>query len=337
MAGFRKNIFKLISGISELVSPALLQKILKQQLILPFYHTISNKPLPHIKHLYQVKSENEFINDLDFLLKYYEPIDYETFRDFVTGKKQLKKPSFMLSFDDGLSEFYSVIAPILIGKGIPAVCFLNSAFVDNKALFFRYKASLILDKIENNPNLVEVVSEYLNNSKDIKQKILKLGYSDEHLLNKIAESITFDFNKFLKEENPYLNSNQIKKLINQGFYFGAHSIDHPQYQFISLEEQLRQTKESLNFVTENFELNYKIFAFPFTDYGISTDFFKQVNRKKLVDFTFSSAGQKRDRISNNFQRIPFETGKYSAKRIHNTELLYYLFKIPFSKNEIKRK
>jgi hypothetical protein len=36
--------------------------------------------------------------------------------------------------------------PILRRKGVPATVFVNSDFVDNQDLFFRFKAALIIDK-----------------------------------------------------------------------------------------------------------------------------------------------------------------------------------------------
>jgi hypothetical protein len=55
---------------------------------------------------------------------------------------------------------------------------------------------------------------------------------------------------------------KIKRLISEGFTVGAYSIDHRFYAELSIEEQLRQTKESVNVVTQAFELNYRTFAFP---------------------------------------------------------------------------
>jgi hypothetical protein len=60
----------------------------------------------------------------------------------------IKKPLLHLSFDDGLSACYDTIAPILLRKGVPATFFLNPAFIDNKALMFRYKISLCLNALD---------------------------------------------------------------------------------------------------------------------------------------------------------------------------------------------
>jgi len=344
MAGFRNTVLKKINKVASFLPSELLVKITNQKLILPFYHTVSDGGnMPHIKHLYSLKSEKTFEEDLDFLLRVYNPIDYDQFLAFKNNNRSPKKPSFLLSFDDGLREFHDIIAPILIRKGIPAVCFLNSNFIDNKGLFFRYKASLLIEKFQKNKDLIEKkeVQNFLNAvplpTDDISKFILSINYQNKNLLDDLAKTINYDFEDFLSEFEPYLTSQQITYLIDQGFYFGGHSIDHPEYQYLKQDEQLRQTKESVKEICSKFSLNYKTFSFPFTDYGVSKQFFVDLMTKNVVDVTFGCAGLKQEMIPNHFQRIPFELDNLPAKELLNAELLYFILKIPFGKNKINRK
>ncbi|MBK9043176.1 MAG: polysaccharide deacetylase family protein [Saprospiraceae bacterium] len=80
---------------------------------------------------------------LIFLLKHYHPV-------LLTEKLSLDsnlKDQFLLSFDDGLKECYEIILPILLKKNLKAIFFINTGFLDNKALFYRFKISLIWEKI----------------------------------------------------------------------------------------------------------------------------------------------------------------------------------------------
>lgn len=336
MAGFRDKFIQSVSKVVGIIPTILLQKASNQHLILPFYHAISDEEMPHIKHLYTVKGVKAFVNDLDFLLKYYTPIDYNEFQELSHTHKQPYKPSFLLSFDDGLKEFHNVIAPILLQKGIPAICFLNSNFIDNKDLFYRYKSSLLIDKIKKEPDLINRIHRFFNGSQENAENILSVRYQNKELLNELANLLDYSFNDFLSKQTPYLTSEQIRSLIKQGFYFGSHSIDHPEYQYLKLKEQIRQTKESMQYICTNFSIDYKAFSFPFTDYNISKEFFYQINVNGIAENTFGCAGQKRDMVLTNFQRIPFEMTSLSGKQILNSELLYYLLKIPFGKNIISR-
>ena len=114
---------------------------------LPFYHTVSNKYLPYILN-YPFKNSTQFETELDYYLKYFKPVSL----DYLVENPKPNKNVFHLSFDDGLRECEELIAPVLLKKGIPATFFVNSGFVDNQALFHRYKASLILSELKLNPN-----------------------------------------------------------------------------------------------------------------------------------------------------------------------------------------
>jgi len=336
MAGYRNKVINWVSKWNGLLPINLIQKLSYQQLILPVYHTISDIELTHVKHLYRVKNTKEFINDLDFLLKHYKALDYFEFQELIQNNSQPQKPSFLLSFDDGLSEFYDSIAPILIKKGIPAICFLNSGFIDNKDLFYRYKASLLIEEINKRPSLLDKISPFLNGSENVKQYFLSIIYQNKYILDEIAQLIEYDFNDYLINHKPYLSTEQIANLIKQGFYFGAHSIDHPEFQHIQLQEQIRQTAESVQSICKKFSLQYKTFAFPFTDYSISNQYFNEIKNKNIVDCTFGCAGQKKDSIATNYHRIPFEMGNLTGKQILTAELLYYILKMPLGKNYIHR-
>jgi peptidoglycan/xylan/chitin deacetylase (PgdA/CDA1 family) len=338
MSEAKKLLKGILNSFGKIIPLNTLIALSKQQNIVPVYHLVSDEKVPHIQHLYQVKSSKKFIQDLDFLLKHFEPTDYTSFQNQILSGEKSNKKAFLLTFDDGLSEFHDVIAPILVQKGIPAVCFLNSAFIDNKNLFFRYKVSLLIDKLKQNPSLLNEQVKFFPQNQNFESYLKRLRYSDISEIDSIAETLEVNFESYLTENKPYLTSEQIQNLIQKGFHFGSHSIDHPEYRFISLEEQVKQTLESTQVVTEKFNLDYKTFAFPFTDFGVSKEYFQQVNvLPKQVDLTFGCAGLKNDSYSNHIQRIPLEDKDKSAKEILRTEYVYYLLKAMLNKNKIVRK
>lgn len=343
MAGFRDIFIKSIYRIGNYIPTKLLMAATNQKLIIPLYHIISDERVPHVQHLYQIKSVKKFIQDLDFFLKFYKPIDYFEFLEIVKRGKSTAKPSFLLTFDDGLKEFYDVIAPLLFQKGIPAICFLNSGFIDNKALFYRYKACLLIDYLENNPNLlndykvIEWIFDHSIGTKNVREFLLSISYQNKNSLNDFARLINYNFEEYLSNYKPYLTSDQIHSLLKQGFCFGAHSIDHPEYRFIDFDEQIKQTKESVESICAQFSLGYKTFSFPFTDYEVSKQFFDRVNAENIANITFGCAGQKKETFPNHFQRISFEMEQLTAREINNSEFLYFFIKAFLGKNTIKRK
>ncbi len=319
--------------------------ISNKQLILPFYHLVSDITPNYIKHLYEPKNIRKFKDDLDVFLKYYNPISLKELLEVNKGKKRFTKPSFHLTFDDGLSNFYHIIAPILLKKGISATIFLNTDFVDNKELFYRYKASLLIDNYLNiNKKRKKIYSSFIKKkTKGKKQEIrdefiinylLKINYKNRGLLDELATQINYSFDDFLKNEKPYLTLKQIKILQKQGFTFGAHSCNHPNYSELELKEQLNQTKKSVKWLQDNLSVNYKVFSFPFHDIGVSKMFYNKI--KPNLDLSFGTSGIKNDEILTNLHRLDMEKNKQNIKPFLIKEYLKYIFKTPFGRNTIKR-
>ena len=144
------------------------------------------------------------------------------------------------------------------------------------------------------------------------------------------------FEAFLKEYRPYMSSEQIRSLIGQGFSIGAHSCSHPYYADLSLAEQLSQTLDCIDLLKKDFVVKQKLFAFPFTDDGVSKDFFEAIFENGKVDFSFGGAGIKKDIHPRQFQRVPMEGWNASAEQILKSEYLYYLLRASLGKNTIVR-
>lgn len=329
----RKAILSTVALFGSGIPIRSLIKMTCRNVIFPFYHAVSDSSLTHIHHLYHPKTTKQFITDLDFLLKNYSPMDINEVISFRDSNKKRSKPGFFLSFDDGLKEFYEIIAPILLKKGIPAACFLNSGFVDNKDLFYRYKASLLCDyflkekKDYDHPKVKNWVKNHQNNRP---QKILlSLPYQKKEEIDTLASLVGLDFKSYLAVQKPYMTTEHIKELSSQGFYFGAHSIDHPIYESISSIEQIRQTEISLQWLRENLDQKCSIFAFPFSDFNVKSSFYKHFED---VDLIFGTAGLKDTVVKNHFQRIPMEFADYSGENIVKAEYLYYILKSLVGKN-----
>jgi peptidoglycan/xylan/chitin deacetylase (PgdA/CDA1 family) len=319
----KSAMLKVLPALNRFISLDILMMLTNQKVIFPFYHAVSDEKIIHITHLYKVKTVARFVKDLDLLLKYYHPVSHEDLLESFRKDKPLQRNCFLLSFDDGLREFHDIIAPVLVRKGIPAVCFLNPAFIDNKALFYRYKASILTE---------------LFGTKEFDIDVMQIPYSRREVLDELAADQGYDFSEYLLDRQPYLTGSQVEKLISQGFGFGAHSIDHPEYRFISEEEQIRQTRESIQEVCTRFGLNYRLFSFPFTDFGVSATFFEMIfdPLHPIADITFGGAGLKKDIRSEHLQRIPFEEATLNAKEILTSEYIYYMMKAIAGKNRIKR-
>ncbi len=305
---------------------------------LPVYHAVSDEDIPHLKHILQYKNVAQFRKDLDTLGKNFQFVTWSEFKDYVNGNFKPKKKIALLTFDDGLREFKEVVAPILEEKGIFAYNFINPAFIDNQKMMFRNKASLLVETLLINPDKKNDVIKILelNNIQEVTSEILKIKFKNQEKLDEIAKAIELDFKDYLDKKSPYLNIDELHSLRKRGFEFGAHTMNHPLLSELDLDSQIFEAQQSLNYLWKNM-LSDEAFAFPFTDDGITTEFFRKLylSHKNLV-CTFGSAGIKHDSETKNFQRIPMETGQ-DAEEILKQQIAYFNLKKFVNRNKIVRK
>ncbi|MDR1368532.1 MAG: polysaccharide deacetylase family protein [Dysgonamonadaceae bacterium] len=187
-------------------------------LILPFYHTVSDEYLPHIHPLYRPKTIKEFENDLDFLLKHFQPVDMQTVFACCRERKSIQTPSFHLSFDDGLKEVYDIITPLLYSKGIPFSVFVNSDFVDNKTLFSRHREALESQDIDPETFLNEK-SPYLSTAqlKEMQKMGVHIG----------AHSINHPRYDLIPEEEQVMQTLESCKFVKDTFTQGLTTFAFP--------------------------------------------------------------------------------------------------------------
>lgn len=269
--------------------------------LFPFHHMISSDEVAHVKHLYSYKNVSQFKYDLDYLLKYFKPVSVTDLISEINDHQRLPKNSFLLTFDDGFTEMHDVVAPILSSKGVPAIFFVNPAFIDNKELFYRCKISLAIEavlKAKDKKAILEKCSAMLGAGLDASAEILinhlkGLNNLNAYFVDEIAAILNISFDDYLKDKKPFLTSNQVRELQHLGFSIGAHSWDHPYYHLISGEEQRSQTIASCNYIRDHFAAPLNLFSFPYTDELVCQSFFDSVNdNQPSTDLFFGVQSQK---------------------------------------------
>ncbi len=329
-AGCRpKNFSMFLNTIKDEILPALCSEIpcgfwsgvTRINPLIAYYHTVSNEDIPHVKHLYTFRNVAQFKMDIDAFCKQFRPIGLHDLLENMKTRRPLPRNSILLTFDDGLSEIFHVIAPILREKGVPATFFLTTACLDNKDMAHHNKISILVERVsEKQSGLVEkealeVLSQYGNKKDDVRTALLQLDYREREAVARIAQLLDVDFNAYLSTRQPYLTSEQVRQLIKMGFTIGGHSVDHPLYATLSLEEQLSQTTASVRIVRDRFSLNYGAFAFPHGDQGVSARFFSNLFSGTDVDISFGTRGLLRETIPQHFQRFSMENTSAPAERV----------------------
>jgi peptidoglycan/xylan/chitin deacetylase (PgdA/CDA1 family) len=296
-------------------------RLLGVELILPYYHTVSDHELPHISGLYKFRSLQQFKTDLEFFLSHYIPVSLQDVIGHLDGTGQLPKRCFLLTFDDGFREIYDFVAPILHTRGVPAVFFLTTSVVDNQELCHPQKKSLIINSLASRgdlsvrQHLSKLLTDAGVNGPDLFSRIRAITYRQRHLLDELGPIAGCDFAEYVSQTQPYLTSGQISELMKQDFAIGAHSVDHPPYCELSLEEQLLQTHDSLSWLSDRFQYECNTFAFPYEDAGISLEFFQAAFADGHLKVSFGNSSMYRHFFPRNLSRYSMEEDSLKALQI----------------------
>jgi peptidoglycan/xylan/chitin deacetylase (PgdA/CDA1 family) len=300
----------------------------------PFYHTVSPEALPHVSHLYKVLKSAVFENDLEQLLLRFEPVSLGDYLENRGGKKG--KRSMVLTFDDGLKECHDLIAPMLIKKGIPATFFLNNRFIDNKGLFYRYKASLLVHQVRDDCKAKEKVADFLKIDKEqVEPSIKMIAWDQRALLDVLAEVAELDYAGYLHTSPVYLNSGEIEKLLYWGFEVGGHSSDHMDFSGLDPDQMVKQVRSSIEDLQKRFGIHTAYFSFPFTSDGVPRKVIDTLLDQGSATALLGTAGLKRTGKHAYIQRVPMEQYNTPALETLKTEYFYYLLKMPLGRNRLR--
>lgn len=309
-------------------------------LLLPYHHTVSNEELQHIAHLYSYKNEQQFISDLDFLLTNYKPVSVDELSKAVLNKNKLPAGKFLLTFDDGFREVDDIIAPILEKKGVPAIFFINPAFIDNKELFYRCKISLLIGELKKNQaSYLTLYADALQitaaTMESVTEALKKLSQDNASVLDGIAEKISYSFDEYLQKQQPFLTAEQLVSLHKRGFSIGAHSMNHPYYNLLPVEGQVKQTIDSCNYVKDLLGIGECHFSFPHSDEPISQQTITAIN-KNNTGLLFGIQNQKNELYNNMLHRFNAERPETAIEELIKGQITLNRLQQITGQNTVKR-
>lgn len=284
------------------------------RLICPLYHTVRSTTPSWWGPRYRIKTPAEFELDLDQWLRWGKPVSLSDLIAWSRGKRDCPR-GFFLSFDDGYRELYEVVAPILRRKGVPATFFLVSSLLDNAAVFCRDHLGLISQAMEGaSPAALAEVHARLKRAGLSWAELWASRQPQPQLIAELSALLEVDAKAWLEREQPYLTTAQASELLQAGFALGAHSIDHPLYAGLAPEEQVRQTRVSMDFIVSRFGLDHRAFAFPYGEFGVDPGFVISMVKRGAVEIFFGTDGVHPDaRAPRLVQRLSCEDHRGSLR------------------------
>ena len=262
---------------------------------------------------------NLFKKQIKFFKKKFNLISADDLIEILDKKKIYKKPCLLLTFDDGYSDHYKYVFPLLLKEKIKG-CFYPPVNIFKGHVFDVNKIHFILEKCKDTSELLEVINLFLkdNFKLNIEKNKLKIINSSsiyknyktipkfddsetilikEILQNYFTENIrkkTCDylFKKYVKinlkdfSKQLYLNINQLKEMDRAGMHIGCHGINHTQWSPLSNIRQKNEVIESKNFFKDK-KINIRDFSvcYPWGSYNVQS---YQIMKKLGIKFALTS-------------------------------------------------
>ncbi len=263
------------------------------------YHYIKEKKSNKFKNLKYLDYSN-FKKQINFFKNNFNIIGYEDFKEILKSKKFPKKPSILLTFDDGYSDHYKFAFPLLLKNKIKA-CFFSptSIFIKNHFLEVN-KIHIILDQFQNQDKLLrEIINELKNISKiNTDQLVKKTKLELKHSKNRfdlkktilikslLQHSIPIKFRKHVVQklfekaklkfssndlDNFYINKDNFLEMSQNGMYFGSHGHFHLKFDklnSIKTEKEISTSLKKLKSLGLN--QNIETLCYPYGNYDQKT-------------------------------------------------------------------
>lgn len=301
MNSLLKNLIYATSQVVPLkLHSKIYSKLVRRNRIAFCYHLVNDERLPHISNLYIYKTSQMFLDDLNYLIKNIQFVDLENFLKQSFNCSHKGKPVGIISFDDGLAQSYSVAKPILEKLNLPATFFLTVDFIDNRSMMYRHKVSLCIEQFkQSDENQKKIICERIKSKfghscsgvDTFCPFILSLHGNQTRIIDELCEALNVDVNGYLKKFTPYLTTEQIKELEDEGYDIGAHSLNHFDFNMLSFHEMEQQIVKSCEYIAEITGRSPVHFAVPFTLAGIDKGMLKRISfENSVVGTIFGTSG-----------------------------------------------
>ena len=162
---------------------------------------------------------------------------------------------------------------------------------------------------------------------NLRTAISRIDYNTRCVLDPLATLLDVNWDEFTRVHQPFMTMPQLSDWIAKGMAIGAHSMDHPLYSRIPLADQLSQTIDSMDWVSDNLHVPYRAFAFPHLDTGVGSAFFQRLfEAPRPPDLVFGNSTGMQEAHPRVLHRYIGENPGRSAATMAKAVLAYSAFR-----------
>ena len=247
------------------------------------YHSVGAHKNGYISRLPSVE-EGEFIRQLTFLKKNYSLPSVDEF--FHSSSDQ----NVLLTFDDGLRCHHDIVTPILRDMDIPAIFFVSSGPLMHGEMLLVHQLQILISESKVNPSLFNELFNFATNhcgsmvdlqDKNKRLHIHKYESQDYNFIKKSFQIfIDLDIGKTFSTDllirycdynetffsDVYINLDECKEMIDDGFKIGGHSKNHLWMEYISRKEVVDEVRSDCA-LFELLGIEREYYCYPYGSYS----------------------------------------------------------------------
>jgi peptidoglycan/xylan/chitin deacetylase (PgdA/CDA1 family) len=225
-------------------------------------------------------SPQRFEAQVDYLARHYTMIAWPDLRAHLLGQRELPRNACLLTFDDGVSDHYLNVFPLLRERGLSGLFFIL-ARAASSGMALGHKIHFLLARLGVDGlraavrarldqyqlrQYAQAEARYRARAGESAVELLKLvlqrdlsAPADAILSELFAEHVGVEAQV---ADRFYLTDGQIAEMTAGGMHIGGHSRSHPWLDFVSAEEQASEIDASAAWLRARSDGPYP-FAYPY--------------------------------------------------------------------------
>jgi peptidoglycan/xylan/chitin deacetylase (PgdA/CDA1 family) len=260
-----------------------------------FVRDLQHSRYPAIKGL----TLDEFKGQIEYIAKHYKPIKMEELVEAaISSDAELPPNAALLTFDDGYSDHYANVFPILDKRGIQGSFFPPARAIVERQVLDVNKIHFVLASVQDKSKIIEHLNNEIATNKErfsledpgyyykklavpnrydiadvifikrVLQRELPEAFRSEMIDKLFRHFVTQDEASFASEL--YMSHEQLACMRRHGMYIGSHGYDHYWLNTLDRKDQESEIDKSLAFLSQ-FGCNVEkwVICYPYGGYNDS--------------------------------------------------------------------
>lgn len=238
----------------------------------------------------------DFRAQLNYIRTHFDVIGLEELLGLAANGLAVRRPTAMVTFDDGYRDNHLLALPILRELNIPAVFFISTGYIgtirmtwwDHVAFCVKQTRQERIELDCPRPQVYDFgqISRTAAIQRILYEYAVAPELDDQRFLSEIEESTAVHIDPAAADHALFMSWDQVRDLRDAGMGIGAHTHNHPVLGRLSREEQAWELRTSRDRLRDELGISCEAVAYPV---GSFTEVTKRVTQEQgfRMGFTYS--------------------------------------------------